>query len=249
MTRLLKDFDLPQKYLDGDGDHVPQKARDPAEIARRRALRPGMLIYEQQHTGLAVAKRVLELVDDQPAVHFASETVAVAGLTSAWYLFGRGAKEQRKRLKLEMLAADEPELRPSAYMLLQNAQHDLQHALDTSQRLMTAAAYGPRAETQPRIALARTIGHTSLTLACVPIGDAIGYDLVHASNADLQFMARARGLHVLQQGRLLGKQLRTAPSMAGFADTDSDLSVYWRRSAPDGAVDALVQASEELGVA
>jgi hypothetical protein len=43
----------------------------------------------------------------------------------------------------------------------------------------------------------------------------------------------------------MSERIGTHPSLAQLSDPDSDLSVFWRRQAPNGAYEALEWAHEE----
>lgn len=240
--RIYKDFDLPNKHLSGEHHFVPPKARDEAEIERRRAQRPGQLVLQAQHRGIEMAKVILGEVEQPEDIAFVAETLAVSGLNTAWYLSGRGAPVQRRRLKLEVLATEDPEQRPSSYMLLRNAEDDFGAAIVQSSDLVRFSQEYPPAAGQYRRKLSQTIGHGSLTLSCVAIGDQIGYESAYLTDFDVQDMARQRGLWALEKARTL--PITTPPSLAQLADADSDLSVFWRRNAPNGALEAYELAYE-----
>jgi hypothetical protein len=243
---MYRDFDLPTKHLSGANDFVPPKARDEAEIERRRELVRGTLLLESQHTGIKMAKSILDKLVDPTDIAFAADTLAVSGLNTAWYLAGRSAPVQRRRLKLEVLATDDPEQRPSTYMLIRNAHGDFWRAEEQSTELMDLHRLQLPVVADKARRLGGTIGHGALTLSCAALGDEIGYDNIHLTDFEVQDLARRRGLYALEQARVLANVIGTPPSLAQLADPDSDVSVYWRRQAPNGALEAYEQASAEV---
>lgn len=240
--RIYRDFDLPIKHLTGETHFVPPKARDSDEIDRRRFLPPGTILLEHQHAGIKIAKAILDQLIDPDDIAFSTGVLAPSGLNTAWYLFGRSAPVQRRRLKLEVLATEDPEQRPSTYMLLQNAGSDFRLAEARSNSLIDLHLNKFSTAEQERKILARTVGHGALTMSCASLGDQIGYDEIQLTDFELQDLARRRGLNALEQSRVLAEQIGTPPSLAQLGNVDSDLSVYWRRQAPNGALKAYEQA-------
>jgi hypothetical protein len=205
------DFDLPDKAYDTDIDFVPYKETDPERIAFIQAQPAGYKILHDQHIGLDVGNQIFNTVSEPEDIVFTAETLAYTGLGTAWYLFARGARVQRRRLKLEKLATDDPEQRPSALMLRNMVKEDYREALTQSNDLLKALRSKDKKEyvTVPkrRISLGRIIGHASLTLACVPIGDSIGYDDLHLTDAELQLWARDTCKNTLEKGRVVGRMI------------------------------------------
>ena len=243
---IVTDFDLATKIYDTDADFVPYPETDPGKIAFIQAQPTGYKILHDQQIGLEVASKVIDIVSNEEDVTFAAETLAFTGLTTAWYLFGRGARVQRRRLKLEKLATDDPEQRPSALMLHDMVRDDYKEVLSQGKNLLKAYRSTEKKEfaTVPgrKAALGRLLGHASLTLACLPIGDDIGYDKLYMTDAELQLRARDRGKEALELGRTIAKTIGRTPAMAHLAHHDSELAVYWRRNAPAGAKAALMDA-------
>lgn len=243
-TTLHKDFDLPTKHL-GEGKHfVPAKARDEAEIARRRQLAPGTLLAEHQERGVAMAATIIKLVNKPDDIAFTARLLSAAGLNTAWYSFARGAESEvmRRRLKLPFLAVHQPEVRPSTSDLVQEAAFRLSEARDSGVALIDALNHAPLKTERLSKTFGRQVGKASLTLACVELGDALQAQpltTVHTQN-----LVRGRCLQALEDARTLSQQVGLPPSIAQLADSDSHLSVYWRREAPNEAVSAYHQAAE-----
>jgi hypothetical protein len=244
--RIYRDFDLPTKHLTGEDHFLPPKARDETEIERRQSLPPGTILLEHQHAGIRIAARILSRLVEPNDIEFSSEILAASGLNTAWYLSGQRAPVQRRRLKLEELATEDPEQRPTTYMLIQNAQSDFELAQSQSQQLIELHLSSVPTIDKQRKVLGRTIGHGALTLSCASLGDQIGYDELQLTDFELQDLARRRGLNALEQARTLAELIGTPPSLAQLGNADSDLSVYWRRQAPNGALDAYEQARAEV---
>lgn len=245
-NRPYRDFDLPAKHLNNSTNFIPPKAREEAELTRRQSQRPGTLLAEFQHKGILVASRILNGIYEKSSEDFAANVLAPTLLNTAWYLFGQNAPTMRRRLKLEQLASDDPEQRPSAFMLRQNAAQDLVRALRTSQLLTDAIRHGSEKEDDLKKELGRIIGHSALTLACVPVGDEIGYSSTEISNFDLQLVARNRGLGALEQARVMSSTIGAPPSVAQLADSYSPLAVYWQRLAPNQALEAYQEATSGI---
>lgn len=248
-TTAYKDFDLPTKHLEEAKHFVPAKARDEAEIARRRSLVPGTLLAEHQERGGAVAATIIKLLDRPNDISFGARVLSAAGLNTAWYSFARGAENEvmRRRLKLPFLAAHQPlaedsPVRPTTDDLLQEAAFGFGEARATGAKIIDSLGHlSPRIE-RLRKTFGRQVGRASLTLACVELGDMLQNSLV--SSIDTQSLVRSRCLQALEDARSLSHEVGLPPSIAQLADPDSHLSVYWRREAPNGAAQAYHQAVE-----
>lgn len=249
ITTLYKDFDLPTKHLREGKHFVPAKARDEAEIARRRSLAPGTLLAEYQERGVAVAATIIKLITKPGDIAFSAQVLSAAGLNTAWYSFARGAESEvmRRRLKLPFLAAHqplthEPPVRPSTDDLLQEAAFGFGEARATGMELIDSLDHLPLRTERLRKTFGRRVGRASLTLACVELGDVLQDSPV--GGVDTQNLVRGRCLQALENARTLGHEVGVPPSIAQLADPDSHLSVYWRREAPNEAANAYHQAAE-----
>lgn len=243
------DFDLPTKHLSGGNHFVPPKARSKEEIERRRRLPAGTLLAEYQYRGLAMSTIILGLVREPQDLESATAIISPAGLNTSWYIHALGSEVMRRRLKLAKLATDDPEQRPSSYMLHRQATDLFAEATDTAHRLVVATSRGQESMYDYKKRVARTVGHASLVLDSVEIGDQVGYGSIQVTDFELQHMARNRGLQVLQQARTLQDQIGEAPSLAGLADPDSGISVFFRRQATNQALEAYEQAYETMAAA
>lgn len=245
IQRPPKDFDLPTKHLGLDGHFVPPKARDEEEIARRRDLAPGTLVAEFQQRGLAVASTILKFIERPEDIHFSSRVLAASGINTAWYAFARGAEGEvmRRRLKLPYLAAHKPELRRASSDILEDASWLFHEASTATHELInTSEQYFPRRFDTARRKVGRITGRASLTLACVSLGDELIAHPEGLASVDTQILVRQQCLRALQDARTLGDEIGLAPSVAQLADLDSHLSVFWRRNAPNGALQAYETA-------
>jgi hypothetical protein len=240
--RPYRDFDLPNKHLAYERHYVPPRTRDSAEAERRRSLPRGVLLAEQQLKGLQVATTILEqLGQDGEGLRFATRWLAASGLNTAWYSYAHDAPVMRRRLKLPILATDDPEQRPSALMLHHDIVSSMRQGLTHAARIVVTTGRTPVVETY-QTQVGRIVGKASLTMACFAIGDFIGYESASLDDFDLQDLARRRGLASLEDARTLAAAIGTPPSMAQLANPDSDLAVFWRRQAPQGAYEAYEAA-------
>lgn len=241
----FKDFDLPTNHLPDAGHFVPRRARDAREIDRRRGLRAGTLLTEHQARGLTVAELILDQVEEPEDVQFSSKVLAVSGINSAWYSFARGAEEKvmRRRLKLPKLATGNPEQLPNLSILLLMSRSRLSQAVARAHVLVAAHETLPAGEVaERRTILGREVGAIGLELACVATPGGIGRYGDVMSDFEAQNFARKRGLWALHHARTLVTEIGSHPSMAQLADPDSDVGVYWRRNAPNGAMEAYEAA-------
>lgn len=250
---IYKDFDLPTKHLPEGNHYVPPKTRDEAERDRLHELAHGTLILEQQHTGLSVASLVIKLVHKIDDIDFATQVLAPSGLNTSWYSFARGAESfvQRRRLKLPDMTALKPEhRRPSAEWRDEAAWLFANAAIAGREaaRDLQIAEHNPRPYEQTRKKVGRISGKASLTLAAATLGDPI-IEIGGLTQADTQNLVRQRSLVALDVARTASETYGTPPSIAQLADPYSDVSVFWHKNAPNGAMNALEQAWELSDVA
>ena len=240
---IFKDFDLPTQHL-AEEHYVPPKARSAAEIERRHRLPKGSLLAEHQHRGLKVAAGILGNIIDQPDVDFSARLLAAAGLNTAWYGFAQGAETEvmRRRLKLPRLDGWQPAWRPSGPDLLREATDGFEEAVFAAKAVVSAVEHRSPRTAGYKKTLGRAIGNSSLTLACVPVADQL---VLGGTDHDIQLLVRQRSLHTLNDARQLSGEIGSHPSIAQLADQDSDLSVYWRRNAPNGALQAFLEVTAQ----
>ncbi len=233
-------FDLPTRHLT-DQHYVPPKARRSDEIERRHNLPSGTVLAEQQRDGLAVASHILDHVESAEDVDFATSMVAVSGMNTSWYSYGRGADVMRRRLELPTLATEDDDWRETREGLFIKAKKGLVHAAELANIYVRSTI--DRAPTvRAKRFIGRHMGNVSLQLACVRLGNAP----LSLSAFDTQVIARDQSLETLELSRIIGQQIGSHPSIAQFADPDSPTAIYWRRHAPNGAYDAYERAITEV---
>lgn len=242
---MYKDFDLPTTLQAKGADYVPPKARDEDEIARRKRLPSGTLLAEQQRDGVAITGDILAQLERQEDLEFASRLLGASALNSSWYLFAQGAPVMRRRLKLPMLANPLPGMRPISAELAIARDQRLTQVKQKAETHAQMVAFGlsELAVDDNTVILGRSLGNTALAIATVDLGDQ-----VWANNTDdfaVQDLVRRRSLRTLKDARELGSELHTIPSLAQLANPDSDLAVFWRRTAPNGALNAYEAAYEQ----
>ncbi len=225
---------------------MPRKARDAAEIERRRALPAGSLLADFQYRGIKMANAILEHVKEPEDIQFSARLLAVGGLNSAWYSFAQDAEVMRRRLKLPLLIHPNPLLRPNSNDLMHATQQGFQESALNAKKLSIAIEHETNRVGLRKTQMGRVLGNSSLKLACVQLGDQVVADSSHLTDHDVQVLVRQRNLHMLNDARVVANEIGSHPSMAQLADPDSDLSVHWRRYAPDGALEAYEQASVQL---
>lgn len=236
---IFKHGDLPTKHLFGERDYIPPKARDEEEIARRRELKRGVLIAEQQQQGTKVACFILDHLEQPEDIAFGSRILAASGFNTAYYSHARGTSYMRRVLHLPRPTRN-PNRTVTTGSMLQDAQFNFCEAYYAAEKLTDAAAKTSLEHANAKVPFGRLVGNASIKLACVTLGDRIGqYD-----EAAAQRMVRQRYLDTVQDSRDLGADVGSAPSLAQLANPDSDLSVFWRREAPNGALQAY-----EIGIA
>lgn len=247
--RPYKDFDLPTKHIEGERHYIPPKARDRAEIERRKSQPAGTLLAEHQHAGLAVATIMLGILQDTDDIMSAASFIVPAGLNSAWYSHAQHSQVMRRRLKLAKLATEDPEQRPTSYMLHHEATDLFGKATDAAKQLVLAIRHQiPEGIFDSRKELLYTLGHASLVLDSVSIGDQVGWD-IQVTDFDLQDLARKRALNALERSRALQAEIGEPPTMAAFGDYDGLIARELRKNATDAVVEAYQTGFEQVVMA
>jgi hypothetical protein len=248
--RIRKDFDVTSGHLPAHGHHVTRKARGFQEANRRRGLGPGMLIIEKEQQGLSVAANILTIINDPISREFATRLLGATVFNGAWYHSAQGAHRAsidesvgRRRAKLPDLTAEGDDWRPNSDSLLVSSAERLQIASDWGGKLLTGME--TKGSKTREKAFGKYLADTSLVIASVEIGD---YTAT-ARPAEAQHLAWRSGLEMVNNARSLGEEIGSHPSPAQLADPDSDLLVFWRRNAPDGAYAALPRALQMAGIA
>ncbi len=272
MTKGRRDFDLPIIHLTEEENYIPPRARDATEIVRRRNLRPGTLILEQQAVGLNVAVDIFNYpVDQRQDRDFIHDRVASALMNTAWYTFGDHTPDiiMRRRLKLPVLADDqagvlttnESEIDDHDYDLSVDEAEETLGWRETREGLLAhirtnlsrSAVLGHRltfAHTQELNTmklykqLGRAMGNTALAITSLPLADAPK----GMSEEEIQNVVLMTGNDLLERSRVSHQVSGFHASVAQLADSESPLSRAWRRDAPktNQAHDALVEAQSGL---
>lgn len=248
--RPRRDFDLPNRHINGQTFFVPPKARTPEEIVRRAGQPRGTLLAEYQCRGLAMATIIVGLVKEPTDISSASSFISPAGINMSWHSFAEASEVMRRRLKLPRLDADDPEMRPTSHMLRADSIETFGQAAEKGYRLVEAFRshrFDDVEEYSKQVG--RMTGSAALILDCVEIGDQIGYDEVYMTDFEVQDWARRRGMGVLERARTMQTEIGHAPSIASLADPDSGLSVNLRRNATNAVVEAYEEAYESTQLA
>jgi hypothetical protein len=239
--KTFRDFDLPVKHLEGDGEHyVPPKARDCEEIERRKQLVPGVLMAELQLKGIKIARNILEIVQQQDDGIFVVRTLGAAALNTSWYNYAMGAQDVMRR-RLNLPSIDEFGEDVTKSKIITDAVEQMGVAEDEADIMVQEGHEKRRLYDIRKKVIGKSLGNSALTLASVPYADILSksYDPKFR-----QYVARQGALEILEESRMLHITVGSNPTLAQLADNDSPLSVYWRRNADDAAFDALEQAIE-----
>lgn len=242
---MYKDFDLPSTMQFKGEPYIPPKTRHADEAERRRRLPSGTILAEAQRDGVAIAAEILTEIEEPESLGFASRLLGASALNTSWYLFAEGAPVMRRRLKLPLLAAPEGIIRPDTISLVQARNRrlaEVRHRADTYAQ-MVGFALAEAAQSDSATELGRLVGNTALSIATVDLGDLFTFG--QGDDFTVQEAVRRRSLQTLRDARVLGLDLHTVPSLAQLADPDSDLSVFWRRNAPNHAYRAYCDAVDQ----
>lgn len=256
MTKARRNFNLPAQHInETDGsNYVPPRARDEAEIARRRQLRPGTLLLEHQAAGLEVARAVYRHpVTESEDAKYIRQRLAVPLFNSAWYTFANMDKSpdffMSRILKLPVIAYDETEIedpwRASKEFLETKIRDGLGRSAALASRLTIQYQRGAE-KTRLKTAadLGRAMGNTALLLINrdnfdTPLG---------MSDVDIQNLVMAYASELLGQARVSHDGTGYHESIAQIAHWESPLSRDWRDNAPPQAYEALEQAQADFGL-
>lgn len=240
MKNPVKHFDLPKQHLIGE-HYVPARARHGDEIDRRRALRPGTLLLEQQCDGLAIAQHMIERAEDRPDIEYLSAMLAACAFNSSWYTYARQAPVMRRRLEMPQIVSSAYDVRTTTSGMLDRVRSHMAVTTETADAFRMAYADGRNTLRQSTV-LGRQMGDVALGLATIPI-TAATYGL---NPVDTQLAVRERGLETLDNARRLVSVIGVNASIAQLSDPDAPLSVDVRRTAPNGVHDSFEEAIEEV---
>jgi hypothetical protein len=232
-----KQLDLPTEHLTGMGEHyVPPKTRDSTERDRRHALPSGTLLLEQQHVGAGVMLEAMQGIKTPSGRDYAVDMFAPSLMNSAWYQYGRDFEGMRRQIELEAMVDDE------GNFLSQDQRVEKLLQRLTALYEMTARTVVDHTERKGQIVrhrkLGRLMGDTATTMLSIGMGEVSPtVELAH-----VRLEVRDRSQRAIRMGRTAELTLGAYPSVAQFANPDSDALVAWRRNATDDAYLAMEAA-------
>jgi hypothetical protein len=233
------DYDMPVEHLNAELDSIVAKSRDQARIDYLHSMPPGTARVEAQLFGHAVASGVLDTIIDPDDITFSVGIIAAAGINTAWYNGASGSIDvMRRRLKLPKLTTVEGVVEPEA--LWKSGRQQFRGAIMLADTVARETKIRSIKLPERKRQYMRQLGNASLTLAC----SELSLDTTEVSAYKAQISARMQSQQVLRAARELGEVIGKNPSLRQFEDADSELSVYWRRHAPNGARQALLNAVE-----
>lgn len=232
---IYKVIHQPTNFLPNDGNHyIPPKTRDSAEIDRLHGLPHGTLMIEQEIKGLEIAEQLLAQIDDPEALAFAAQIIAAGGFNSSLYDLSRGTPYMYRPLRLPQLIDEDGEHTETPETLKEKVRAGLMEAIQQANRLHGAHVEGV-ATRKYKEKLGRTIGNTSMLAAAIAWTMPSRSMDPHAASAEI----RAQALDTVNLARDLQERIGTYPSLGQLGHRDSELAVFWRRSAPNPAYEAL----------
>jgi hypothetical protein len=202
-------------------------------------MRPGTLIVEQQSRGLTVARTILENSGEEEGLLFAANTLAVAGLNSAWYSYAQRAQDvMRRRLKLPIMLHDRTR-QPS--LLLEDATSVLLAAERDAGKLVRAMNENPYKVGEHQREVGVRTGNMALRFAVYgPV--LMGEFGIETDDESMQERVREAGLDTLTAARTMHETIGVHPGIAQLSDPYSELAVYWHRKAPGSIQTAVSDA-------
>jgi len=238
----FKHFDLPVNHLGRHGHYIPPKARNEAEIERRKALRSGTLLAEQQQKGTAVAAKLIDFMKDKDDSDFAPNLIAAAAFNTAWHNHAQGALDvMRRRLWLPVHSRSEADVTRES--LMEAGAHGLTEAVVLAGLL--ARCHESRSAATPtfRKKYGRATGNSALVLAGVSRVEQIA----ETNDPEIQqYQTRKAAMAMATASRDLEERVGANPTFAQLADRDSPLAVYVRRQGTNTSLEALEYATAEV---
>lgn len=243
-------FDLPVANLNQYvGHYVPPRARDEAEILRRKQNPKGSLILEMQADGVEILNKTLEIIgEDKEVVNRFAREIGGVCLNTAWYSYAN-LPLNTSRAKIDNVGRRRLEFPKHArfddageiyYETEVNNRHELEDGFKMSTNLAAKLEKAHKSGRDNNAYILRKkfghkIGNIGLRLAATHLLGTIGKPY------DIQTGVRDAGLSAIHDSRELHEG--AYPTVAQLADSDSQLLVYLRRSSPTPMRDALIEAS------
>ncbi len=200
----------------------------------------GTILAEHQRDGLLIASQMLQSVEEPEDLAFIADLIAMSGLNTSWYSYAVHSPVMRRRLNLPTLGDEETDWYETSIGLRAKTQQGLVGAAKLADSL-AISTYERGATARHKQQLGRQLGNISLGLACIELSNsADAY-----SAFDIQHFAREQSLRTLERARTFSDRIGSHPSIAQFADPNSDLAIHLRRTAPNGAFEAYEEAIED----
>lgn len=245
-----KNFDIPIHLLSNqtDADWKPRKAQDPEEIARRKALRPGTLRYQQQAQGVDVSTAIYSFpFTDPESRQFSRDWMAAPLFNAAWYMYANEKTTpdivMRRTLSLARLATDIGGKKRVTSEEVDQMTHT-KLALSSARAHAFAVNYYHGSETiDHHRKLGRALGDTAMMLTAGHLDSP-----EDESAATIQNIVFLEATKLQAAAALSHERIGVHASVAQLSDPLSPLSVAWRRQAPPEARHALAEAQEVFGI-
>lgn len=247
---------LPSTHLPADSEHAqPASARDSDVIDFRRSRPHGALVYDEERKGLIIEQFVVRNYEQQGVDddNFSLKMLAMAAINTGFYDFARDASVMNRNIPMPELAINQSGgrvLRPSRTQFLAeaipgNIEQSIQFATQRLDEFQKSPDFNNRKVAKLSYELGKTVSRTALLL-----GGVSQIEHVHDMDAfEAQKRLREHLTKLLEDARTIAakpvdghKPMGSHPSILQLANQDSDLSVYWRRNAPNEAVDLLEEA-------
>jgi hypothetical protein len=232
-----KILDLPTEHLTTNGrDYVPLKTRDSVERDRLHDLPTGTLLLEDQLKGIDVMKALLPVLESPTDLQYASDMFAASLLNASWYQYGQSFEGMRRHLELETML-DENGNYLSQVALIEKIVSRLDE-VSVLASAVTQAHVERRVRRPQQAKLGRAMGNVASSIASIGMGPisegAVLYDVKLGVRNNAQRAIRLSRTDTLTHG--------ARPSVAQFANRDSDALQAWRRDATDSAYQAMEAA-------
>lgn len=232
-----KILDLPTEHLTTNGrDYVPPKTRDSTERDRRHDLPTGTVLLEDQLKGMTVIRDVLMRLESPADLAYASDMFGTSLINASWYQYARDFQGMRRHLALESMLDEHGNFLSQDALLAKIVSH-----LD-EMRILSAVVTRDHSERHVRQPLQAKLGRAMGSIASSITSIGMGHIDERAELYSVKRGVRDRAQRIIRLSRTDLLTHGARPSVAQFANRDSDAMLAWRRDATDSAYEAMEAA-------
>lgn len=245
MSKIPVQFELPMNFVPaGDPEYIPPVTHNAAEIERRRQLRRGTLVFEQQYLGTIAAKLFVQQLLENGSyedLDFAAGITSAAELGSARQSLRGGEDVMRRHFNLPRVNDFETGLPFSEEEKIQEALGKLQLATDLSKGVYERKRDIGEVGVRKSHNFGHKIGDAALAVAMLPHPE-IG---LSGTVGEAQHQVRKVAFEALENTRKMRAKVSQNISLAMLGAPVTRLTSYIEENSPHKAYDALRDAQAE----